>query len=434
MGKRGDGRRRRKQQAARSVAQFSERSRQAYVNDSLLYEQNKRAQSEYLQRVAAIEKDFLSRTVYFFQAKDLGKDENIRALLSFLERNYGRVQECVRLHDRKKRKQGFPGARVRFHFKRDAEKLFIGAELLTVSTPFVEFPCPVGYKGKIRVKPCPPYADMAKDELEGSVIRFTASALCLGYWFPSGEDIYSTWNDEVVREDGNEWLGELETGTACTVSIDLNNRIVELGDGSDFNSLRSRMAGLSVNRYFATFRFKDLVKHIDVCEDPEKPNEYALLFSLKHSPKLELEVLSGKSSVSFGNVQSDIFGDFRSFKLSVSKTELDRIFLNKRGLERLQAFGVLRKGIYSFSSFKCMHIGLGKALLEEELKNIDDRKTGKIHCVLGPLRLGGLVVSANLTYSLSYPGLLLRSVLDQGKFCWYHAVVEDKIESEEGAV
>jgi hypothetical protein len=41
-------------------------------------------------------------------------------------------------------------------------------------------------------------------------------------------------------------------------------------------------------------------------------------------------------------------------------------------------------------------------------------------------------VSATLTYSLSYLGLLLRSVLDHGKFCWYHAVVEDKIESEEG--
>jgi RNA-dependent RNA polymerase len=42
-----------------------------------------------------------------------------------------------------------------------------------------------------------------------------------------------------------------------------------------------------------------------------------------------------------------------------------------------------------------------------------------------------IVVSATLTYSLSYPGLLLRSVLDHGKFCWYHAL-EDKIESEEG--
>jgi hypothetical protein len=413
MGKRGNGRRRGKQQVARSVAQFQERSRQAYLNDTHLYEQNKRAQSEYLQRVAAVEKDILSRTVYFFQAKDLRRDDNLRALHSFLERNYGRVQECVRFNDRKKRKQGFPGARVRFQFKGDAEKFFSGVELLKVSTPFEELPCSVGYRGNIRVKPCPPYADMAKDELEGSVIKFTGSALCLGHWFPSGEDIYSTWNDEAVGEDGSEWLGELETGTACTISIDLNNRIVELGDsgkdlsgGSDFDSLLAMMAGLTANRHFAIFHFKDLVNHIDVCVDPENPNEYALLFSLKHSPKLELEDLfSEKSSerersVSFGSVQSDVFGDCHSFKLSVSKTELDSIFLNERGLERLQAFGVFRKGIYSVrqsSSFKSMYIGiLRKALLEEEMKRIDDRKAGKILCVICPLNLGSPICNSHL--------------------------------------
>lgn len=42
-----------------------------------------------------------------------------------------------------------------------------------------------------------------------------------------------------------------------------------------------------------------------------------------------------------------------------------------------------------------------------------------------------VVVSATLTYSLSYPGLLLSSVLDHGKCCWYHAV-EDKMEIEGG--
>jgi hypothetical protein len=415
MGKRGDGRRRRKQQAKRSVAQFSERTRQAYLGDSVLYEENKRAQSDYLKRVAAIEKDILSRTAYFFQAKDLRKDENLRALQSFIEGNYGPAQECVRFSDRKKKTHGFPGARVRFQFKRDAEKLFNGVELLRVSTPFEEFSCPVGHKGKIRVKPCPPYADMAKDELESSVIKFTASALCLGHWFPSGEDVYSTWNDEAVGEDCNEWFGELDTGITCTVSIDLNNRIIELGNsgivdsensgivdsgdsgkelfgGFDIASFVAGMAGLFTNRYFATFRFKEMVKHIDVCVDPDNPNEYVLLFSLKHSPKLELErpldLFSEKSServrsVSFGSVQSDMFGECHSFKLSVSKTELDRVFLNEKGLERLQDFGVFRKGIYSVSqssSFKCMHIGtLRKATLEDELNRIDDRKTGKIY-------------------------------------------------------
>jgi hypothetical protein len=394
MGKRGNGRRRRKEEAVRSVAQFSERSRQAYVNDSLVYEQNKRAQSDYLKRVAEIEKDILSRTVYFSNVKDLRRDENLRALRSFLERNYGRVQECVRFNDRKKRKRDYLGARVRFQFKRDAERLFSGVELLKVSNSFLEFSCSVGFRGKIRVKPCPPYADMAKDELEGSVIKLTASALCLGHWFPSGEDIYSTWNNEAVKEDGNEWLGELETGIACTISIDLNNRIVELGDGSDLDYILAMMTGSSVDRYFATFRFKDLVKHIDVCVDPENPNEYALLFSLKHSPKLELELPLDQSnererSVCFGNVQSDVFGECHSFKLSVSKAELDRIFLNEKGLERLQAFGVFRKGIFiQSSSFKCMQIGtLGKAMLEEELKRIEDRKTGKMLCVFRLLRL-----------------------------------------------
>jgi hypothetical protein len=415
MGKRGDGRRRRKEQAARSMAQFSARSREAYINDSLLYEENKKAQSDYLKRVAEIEKDILSRTVYFFQAKDLRKDENLRALQLFIEKRFGNVQECVRFNDRKKRKHDFPGARVRFQFKRHAEKLFSGVELLKVSTPFEEFSCPVGHRGKIRVKPCPPYADMAKDELEGSVIKFNASALCLGHWFPLGEDIYSTWNDEAVGDqDDNEWLGELETGIACTVSIDLNNRTVELGSlgivdsensgtvdsgdsgtelfgGFGIASLVAGVAGLFTNRYFATFRFKQLVNHIDICVDPDNPNEYALLFSLKHSPKLELEqpldLFSEESrervrSVSFGSVQSDMFGECHSFKLSVSKTELDRIFLNGKGLERLQNFGVFRKGPHSDSSFKCMHIGtLRKAILEEELRIIEDRKTGKILCL-----------------------------------------------------
>jgi hypothetical protein len=401
MGQRGArNRRRRKRQAAISAAQFSERNRQAYLNDIFSYEKTKRAQSEYLKRVAEIEKDILSRTVYFFQARDLKRDENLRALRSFIEGNFGSVQECVRFNDRKKNNR-FPGARVRFQFKRDAEKVFGGMELLRVSAT-AELPCPVGYKGNIRVKPCPPYPDMAKDELEGSVIKFTASALCLGHWFPSGEDIYSTWHPEADGEDVNEWLGEVETGIACTVSIDLTNRTVELEDsgtpsgGNDLALLRHMMLSLSREKYFATFRFKDLVKEIDICVDPENPNEYALLFSLKHSPKLELEapvldLLSEKSSnrvrsVSFGSVQSDAFGACHSFKLSVSKTELDRIFLNERGLERLQAFGVLRQGIYSVSqssSFKCRHIGtLGKVKLEAELERIEDRKTGKILCAL----------------------------------------------------
>lgn len=189
---------------------------------------------------------------------------------------------------------------------------------------------------------------MAKDELEGSVIKFTASALCLGHWFPSGEGIYRTWNDEAVGEDGNEWLGELDAGITCTVSIDLNHRIVELEDlgvvesgdsgivesgdsgivelgdsaeelfgGFDLTSLVAGMAGLFTKRYFATFRFKELVKHIDVCVDPDNPNEYVLLFSLKHSPKLfeqPLDLLSENSSdrmrsVRFGGVQSDVFDE-----------------------------------------------------------------------------------------------------------------------------
>ena len=139
------------------------------------------------------------------------------------------------------------------------------------------------------------------------------------------------------------------------------------------------------------FRFKELIKHIDVCVDPDNPNEYALLFSLKQSPELEIEqpldLFSEKSServrsVSFGSVQSDIFGECHSFKLSVSKTELDRVFLNEKGLERLQDFGVFRRGIYSVSqssSFKCMNIGTrDKTTLEDELKMIVDRKNSKI--------------------------------------------------------
>jgi hypothetical protein len=238
----------------------------------------------------------------------------------------------------------------------------------------------------------------------------------------------------------------LETGITCTVSIDLNNRIVELessgiadsgnsgiadsgnsGIADSGNSglelfggfdLASLMAGLFTNRYFATFRFKELVKHIDVCIDPDNPNEYALLFSLKHSPKLEVEqpldLFSEKSServrgVSFGSVKSDVFGECHSFKLSVSKTELDRVFLNEKGLERLQDFGVFRRGIYSVrqsSSFKCMNIGtLDKATLEDELRMIEDRKNGKILCALRPFRLQVFCFARYLTTE-SFVGIM----------------------------
>jgi hypothetical protein len=73
MGKRGDGRRRRKEQAARSVAQFSERSRLAYVNDSLLYEENKRAQSEYLKRVPRLKRAFSVGLCTSFRRKTCGE-------------------------------------------------------------------------------------------------------------------------------------------------------------------------------------------------------------------------------------------------------------------------------------------------------------------------------------------------------------------------
>jgi hypothetical protein len=81
-----------------------------------------------------------------------------------------------------------------------------------------------------------------------------------------------------LEKDGNGSL-EVETGITCTLSIDLNNRIVEARSSGtvdsgelghcrfrgfrngvvwlDLTSFCHRMAGLTATNAFATFRFKN---------------------------------------------------------------------------------------------------------------------------------------------------------------------------------
>lgn len=394
-------RRRRNKQRRRdeqSTAAFAYHAREAYLKDNLVYERNKAAQSEYLERIARIEKDILSRTVYVFQARDLKRDANLEALRLFLETRYGLVEECIRHHDGKK-KHPFPGARVRFQFKLDAEKIFGGSTELSRISTFVEVPCAVGCRrGMIRIKPCPPYADIAKMELIGSTIEFTATRLALGHWFPPGKDVFTSWTQE--GKDLAEWLGEVETDISCTFSIDLNKRTVELGTtgvsevgAAGVSGLGGLMSLLGVfeptSRHFASFRFKELVDHIDIGIDPQNPDEYTLLFELKHPPKLESESVPDRvlghreRTVQFGTVPSDAFGECLSFKLSVSSTALDRIFLNRGGWDKLQSFGVFQRGVRSVQDaipFASKFIGdlqEAKASVNHGLEGVEDQRVGK---------------------------------------------------------
>jgi hypothetical protein len=283
-------RRKQRQRAARSANEFAQRSREAYWNDGLEYQKNKKAQFEYLKRIAEIEKDILSHTVFFFHVLDLGRDANLQKLRSFLERNYGRVEQCISFSEGKKRLT-FPGARVRFECKADAEKFF-GRDLFTISN-FVEVPCPVGYRsGMIRLKPCRPDDGMAKDALEGSVIKLTATNITLGHWFPAGQDICTRLEIKTEREDLAEWLEEVKTEASCTVTIDLSKRVVELGALS-----QPGCKGTAAKRYYVTFRFKELVNTIDIGVDSRNSDEYSLLFSLKHPPKLESQKVSDTGTI-----------------------------------------------------------------------------------------------------------------------------------------
>jgi len=418
-------RRRRRSEAAKLAAEFAKQSRQRFLDDAISSDRFRAEASNYIRSIVRIEEDILSRTVFVTDIMDLNRPGNLDELCRFFEQRYGPVKSCEKTSYNGRRnhrgKKRYPPARVQFLHKTDAEKLFGGMELLRVNKA-VKIDCPVGRRlpsglHQIYVRPSQKYTGMAEDELKASVISFETLALSLGHYCPFEKEIYDFPPDDAEKEGSpDEWLEEVRTDTKISFRVDLRRRVIELASSGSDELVSSSFLGAmfdSLNlRNFCSFRFKALDGPIELCHDSESPNEYSLIFSLKYPPKLETEVLNvgldlmgpeRMRDVKFGNVQAGTFGRCLGFRLRVPEAAVDRLVLNE-SLNRLKAFGILRRGLLSLQNSKeilSKDIGSGRERLDAEMQRIHSYspKAGKRplwqHFALVSNRLLTLATRAN---------------------------------------
>ena len=410
------------------------------VETDFAYEEHKAEQKKYRERIVELERDALSRTVFITNVADLNKNENLRKLELFLAERYGPVQICERATFVGKKGKGsrFPPARVRFQYKRHAEQLFGGKTLLEVrkeqSRPF-QVPCPpVGYKnGYILVRPSIQYQGMIHEDITGSrVIEFPSHDLAFGHWFPSGEDAYVNMvgDEETLHSESNLWLEEIRTHLDPILRFDLPRTTVELdfshcrdspsvhlGNDSVLHGVFSILdllgEGLVRTKQMASFRFKDLVYSIELCQT-DGEEMYDFVFSLKQPPRLyhiTESIIQARDSktrcTELSGIPQETFGRCFGFRLRVEKSVVTRLLLNTAALEKLQRFGVFRNGFD----------------LVEQPSPLDI-----IPLTMHQYREVETMLSEMRDWRC---GLLLRSVLDSRKCIWYHAL-DDCVVAENG--
>jgi hypothetical protein len=410
MGRRRNGKRRkRNSEAAQAAAKISSANLEKRFADTLKYQQDKSAQSEYLSTIAEVEKDILSRTVYVTQVKDLKQESNLTELKRFFEINYGRVEECVRAPftgKKGKRNHNFPHARVRFVLKEDAEKIFGGKELLLARTegPVDITACSVAHGKAIKVRPSDQYPNMAKESLSESHLEFNASTIALGHWFSaSGEDSYRIVSPgEEQGRATNVWLEEIKPSCFASVKIDLRKRAVEIELHTQGGELTRFMALLAYHtRDVIAFRFKDLLGPIEFI-----PAKRALFFRLKHPPKL-YKVTTYLSQdwdderhrdVELPGVETCYFGGCLGYKLKLDATAISRLQANKEAMEKIRRFGIWEDGSTLDSVSSVRLSASQKAEHDQKLNQIRDFKAGEYrHCYTPVILFESFIKCLNLS-------------------------------------
>jgi hypothetical protein len=331
------------------------------VEDAVDYEKRKAEHEKELSVIVDLEMELLSRTVFVGSALPLDNPRNLAKLQLFMELQYGPVQVCstkkIRRNDR------FPVGKVRFVSASDAQKIFDGRPLLEVrreksKSQQVRVPCvSVGYRGQISVRPQPHSPGMLQEELLAThtVMVFT-SQLSLGHWFPKGEDacVHLPSLNGLCESFGNRWVEEKATSLNALLKFNWRRAVVEIevtqqpandGWGTYLailgNAKIDDTDDIGKERMFASFRFKDLVRPIELCRCEK--GYYYLVFSLKHPPRLYSEVLLTKKTTrltNLGDLSGEVFGECLGYMLRVSDGEIHNLLRDTKIFEKLQRFGV----------------------------------------------------------------------------------------------
>jgi hypothetical protein len=338
------------------------------VEHAVDYEKRKAEHDKELSRIVLLEMELLSRTVFVGNVLPLDKANNLAELRRFMEREYGRVQVCVQKKIRKNDR--YPVGKVRFVKASDAQKIFQGKTLLEVcreqsKSQKIKVPCAsVGYKGQITVWPQPHSPGMLEDEeLDTHTVMVETSQLSLGHWFPKGEDACVDLPSlkELCESFGNRWVEKAHsTSLKPTLKFNWRRGVVEIevtqveaneGLETDFHNILYDlwdMNDMNESRTFASFRFKDLVRPIELCRC-EKHSFY-LIFSLKHPPRLYSEVLLTERKTretELGDLRGEVFGECLGYKLLVSEVEILKLFSKTKIFAKLQRFGVFPPDLFS---------------------------------------------------------------------------------------
>ena len=320
------------------------------MDNALNADEFRQRQSKFHKKIAAQEKDILSRSIFVTNVRDLRVESNLEALKKFFNDVYGDVKYCRRTvrSDRRKgrgRPIIYPPARVVFFHKDDAERVFGGQELSKV-VGSQQIRCPLGHKnGEILVRPSIPSNDILLEETEGSQVRMRASGLWLGHWCPGEREMDMLSND---HQDEGEWLGVVE-GSPPVMVIDIKERCIELTYKGP------------AREYRIMFKFKELLTPIALCR--QESDELYLIFSLKNPPLVHAklseyepgdniaEILWQLSEINLVNENEPEFrrtrtwdrlsgeqlGLYLGYKLLIPGVQIKELFLN----DQLRESGVI---------------------------------------------------------------------------------------------
>lgn len=435
MGKRRQRRRGRHRQYHQNVwRQYKSRSLLQSVEDENEREQYRVKQKEHLQQIAELKQDLLSRTVLVGSVLPLENSINLQRLKQFMSIRFGPVQKCTLEKKKSNNRRGgnrFPRGRVQFHQKKDAEKVFDGLSLMDArkEKKQVRISCPtVGYKGTITVQPSPEYTGMVYEDLdEKGIIKVNTEMLGFGHWFPGKQDAGTNLPEleKLCLDPTSTWVEEKSTTMNPILSFDLERSLVELDftncQANDISSFEAVIAllrevdmstGVDLNRVVVSFRFKDLAYNpmTELCQD--ESGEYYVIFSLKHSPRLSsVSIVPGtgwetrERLTTIDGVDEDTFGSCYGYRLRVSSTEINRLFINTEAFGKLQNFGLFRSELDSLQQVEP---------IRTEYVNTDQQRDVKIKLENTDTRVG----------------LFLKSILDNQSCCWFD-LMNDKIDSQD---
>lgn len=402
------------------------------MDDALQYQACKKEHSEHVKQVAKRKEELLSRTIFVTNVKDLRQRHNLDLLKDFFVRKYGPVEQCILASYSGKDGRGgkFPKARLRFMHEGDAKAIFGGENLSIVDSP-VNLPHgKVGHKGFIRVFPSRPYEGMDESTDENKVIVVGYDVL-VGHYCPleSEEDVFTHHDPRDGSADLNKFLIEDTIHHGVELSLDIDSRTVQI------HLLHAKDCMMS-------FRFKDIQGTLDCFCEFEKTASFAIVFRLKYPPRLyelrrdlrdgvEQEIAT--RCLEIGGTSSETFGRCFGYMVQVSRRNLQSLFADQTKLRKLKRFGLVNHNLYSpddAPSISTLPVRDSDGRVETLLRLSRYRRVGRFPVFFLSLRL--LVISAVHAFCITTNtiGLLLRSLMDNGHFCWYHALHDKALTSD----